>query len=601
MAEATEMRTPIACVVGHVDSGKTTFLDFLRHSSVQGHEAGGITQQIGSTYFTKEALMKMMGGVGGDIGIPGLMTLDTPGHDCFTNLRMVGIECCDIAIVVVNIIKGLEFQTLEALKLLRDAGKPMIVVANKLDTLAEWTKVEGETNFKKVMRSQDKKVNELVSGYMDHIVVQMAEQELNARPYYNNPDISEFVSIVPISSTTGIGIPNFLKMLSTLLEKCMVKKLKFREDLTRGYVMEVKKSSRHGDTATVILANGVLRRGDRCWVNSAKGPLETTVNDIFLPEDMKEIKDGGRIVSVAEVRASHGVLVRTAEIESVIPGSQLLVFHDDAEKEKMFRRIQADYDKMTERLAAFEYAEGGIEIHATSVGAIESVRSLFNRNDVPISKPNIGKLKKKEVMRVGTILASKSHTYDQESFLYNRRFAVLVVYGMEVPEKIQAEADKARVTIIADNIIYRLIERYQAFVKELDTELYTLHPGITELARVSILKEFIFHKTPPYVFGVRVTEGELRKGATFEITDGVTTHILGRIDSIQKDHSEVEVAKEGDEVCLKLVANGAPKLLYGRQFDHTWEMSTHYEPTQVEMLARFPAVFPQKPEPKKKE
>src|SRR3989442_10417821 len=138
-----ELRQPVVVVLGHVDSGKTSLLDKIRGTAVQAREVGGITQHIGASYFPVETIKEITGPLYAKLAkaetpIPGLLVIDTPGHEVFANLRARGGSAADIAIVVVDALNGLENQTIESLEILKQTHGPFLVAVNRADMLKGW-------------------------------------------------------------------------------------------------------------------------------------------------------------------------------------------------------------------------------------------------------------------------------------------------------------------------------------------------------------------------------------------------------------------------------------------------------------------------------
>jgi translation initiation factor 5B len=600
----SHLRSPVCCVVGHVDSGKTLFQDKLRHSKVQAHEVGGITQQIGATYFTKNVLESMAEGMKGKLGVPGILFIDTPGHDCFSNLRTTGIEICDLAIVIVDIIKGIEFQTLECLKILKQHRKPFIIIANKLDLVYEWISPQEEEskNLKTNMKRQSKLVLEQLTKYLNQIICQTAEQEINSAPYYLNNDDKEFVSIVPVSSVTGEGIPNVILLISSIANKFMMKKLTFKEDTTRGYIMEVRKVPHIGDVANVILVNGIMRRGDKFLALGYDGIIDSEVKEMMLPNDGREMKDNSGFNNLCtELIASHGFMLKATHIGEIIPSSKLICYYSEEERIKAHEFLSKELLELGDKLKSHVYAQVGVYIHGRSVGAIESVKNLCDHEKIPVVGVFIGSLTKKNIIHAGAIVNGKEIMKDKDLFWYHRRHSVILSYGIENSKEMKDFCKKNFVTLIEDDIIYRLSDKYLKLRKENDEELHIRHKGFSPYTKGLIFKEHIYRTSNPYIFGVRIESGRLKKNTTvmavcYDDSKIVQQILLGELESIEKDKKTVDELKLNQEGCLKIKnKNGefSEELhnIKNNTSNKIWYIETYYTPEQQYLMKAFPEVF----------
>ncbi|KAF3904892.1 hypothetical protein ABW20_dc0107445 [Dactylellina cionopaga] len=550
---ADNLRSPICCILGHVDTGKTKLLDKIRQTNVQEGEAGGITQQIGATYFPVEAIKQKTEVVNQDgsliFNIPGLLVIDTPGHESFTNLRSRGSSLCNIAILVVDIMHGLEPQTLESIRLLRDRKTPFIVALNKIDRLYGWKEIPNN-GFQDSLAKQAKAVQNEFKDRLTQTKLLFAEQGLNSELFWDNKNMGRFVSLVPTSAHTGEGIPDMLKLLVTLTQQRMAEKLMYLSEL-ECTVLEVKVIEGLGTTIDVILSNGVLREGDRIVLCGLNGPISTNVRALLTPQPLKELRVKGQYVHHKEVKAALGVKIAANDLENAIAGSRLLVVGPDDDEEDLEDEVMGDLEGLLNKV---EKSGKGVCVQASTLGSLEALLDFLNVSKIPVMSISIGPVYKRDVMRAGTMLEK------------NKEFAVMLCFDVKVDKEAQAYADEVGVKLFTADIIYHLFDAFTAYQKELleqkrkETADLAVFPCVLRIVQV-------FHQRDPIVVGIDVMEGSLRVGTPIAIPKANGDHVvLGRCTSIELNHKAVPIAKKtSPSVAVKIEAPNQPIL--GRHWE----------------------------------
>ncbi len=490
------LRSPICCILGHVDTGKTKILDKIRQTNVQEGEAGGITQQIGATYFPLEALQAKTQVVNKDgsfeFKVPGLLVIDTPGHESFTNLRSRGSSLCNIAVLVVDIMHGLEPQTLESMRLLRDRKTPFIVALNKIDRLYGWKKIDNN-GFQESMAMQNKGVQNEFRDRLEKTKVAFAEQGFNAELYSENKSMAKNVSLVPTSAHTGEGIPDLLKLLVTLTQERMTNKLMYLSEV-ECTVLEVKVIEGLGTTIDVVLSNGILREGDRIVLCGLNGAISTNIRALLTPAPLKELRIKSQYVHNQEVKASLGVKIAANDLEHAIAGSRLLVVGPEDDEEDLEEEVMSDIENL---LGKVSKTGRGVSVQASTLGSLEALLEFLKVSKIPVANISIGPVYKRDVMSAGIMLEKA------------KEYAVMLCFDVKVDKDAQAYADEVGVKIFTADIIYHLFDDFTKHMNQLaeqkkeDSKLLAVFPCV--LTPVAV-----FNKKDPIVVGIDVTEGNLR-------------------------------------------------------------------------------------------
>ena len=197
-------------VLGHVDSGKTSLLDKIRGTGVQGREAGGITQHIGASFLPDDIIQKLCGSLYEKLGkaenkVPGILVIDTPGHEVFTNLRARGGSAADIAILVVDINRGFQPQTNESLKILESRKVPFVVALNKVDMISGWQQTD-DAYISQAIKKQSPSIQTNIDEQIYNVVGALSILGYQSEAFYRIQDFKKEISIVPVSARSGVGL-----------------------------------------------------------------------------------------------------------------------------------------------------------------------------------------------------------------------------------------------------------------------------------------------------------------------------------------------------------------------------------------------------------
>ncbi len=519
------IRQPIVAVLGHVDHGKTTLLDYIRGSCVAAREAGAITQHIGATEVPIDAIKSICGDLlkGKKFKIPGLLFIDTPGHFAFTTLRARGGALADLAILIVDINEGIMQQTEESIEILKKYRTPFVVAANKIDAITGWKKVDGiisqrlEKQIEATRKEFEEKFYKLVGS--------LYEKGFSADRYDRIRDFTKNVAIVPISAKTGEGVKELLMILIGLAQKFLEKQLITEENEAEGTVLEVKEEKGLGTTVDAIIYNGIIREGDKIVLGGKNKPFVTTVRALLKPKPLDEIRDpSDRFLNVKEAHAACGVKIVAPDLEKTFAGAPI----------KVVKNLEEDIKKIKQEMSVhIETSEEGIILKADAIGSLEALAYMLKEKNISIRKADVGDISKRDIVEAQT----------------NANPLNRVVLGFNV--KILPEAEEIEeVDIITDKVIYHLLEKFDEWLEKKKKEIEEeRRKEITYPGMIMFLPNCTFRVSKPAIIGVRVLAGEIRPGQKLIRDDGKS---VGKIKSIQMEKRSLQKATQGMEVAVAI-------------------------------------------------
>ena len=400
-ADELVSRPPVIVVMGHVDHGKTSLLDYIRHAKVAAGEAGGITQHIGA-YTVK-------------VGDQPITFLDTPGHAAFTEMRARGAMCTDIAILVVAADDGIMPQTIEAINHAKAANIPIIVAVNKMDKHG---------------------------ANPDRILTQLTEHGLTPADWGGETEVCK------ISAKTGEGIDDLLETVLLTAEMLELKANPNRAG--KGCVLEARLDKTRGPIATLLVQNGTLHQGDLIIAGTAVGRVRVMTNDKGL-----QVKDAGpsipvEITGLTEVPAPGDEFNAVADerMARQLVEQRKQKIKDDANKLNQKVTLESLFSKLQEG----EMKELNLIVKADVQGSAEAV------------KASLEKISNDEV-RVKVIHAGVGAINESDILLASTSNAIVVGFNVRPNEQAQAAAKRDKVDVRMYRVIYDAINEISDAMK----------------------------------------------------------------------------------------------------------------------------------------
>ena len=402
-ADELVSRPPVIVVMGHVDHGKTSLLDYIRHAKVAAGEAGGITQHIGA-YTVK-------------VGDQPITFLDTPGHAAFTEMRARGAMCTDIAILVVAADDGIMPQTIEAINHAKAANIPIIVAVNKMDKHG---------------------------ANPDRILTQLTEHGLTPADWGGETEVCK------ISAKTGEGIDDLLETVLLTAEMLELKANPNRAG--KGCVLEARLDKTRGPIATLLVQNGTLHQGDLIIAGTAVGRVRVMTNDKGL-----QVKDAGpsipvEITGLTEVPAPGDEFNAVADerMARQLVEQRKQKIKDDANKLNQKVTLESLFSKLQEG----EMKELNLIVKADVQGSAEAV------------KASLEKISNDEV-RVKVIHAGVGAINESDILLASTSNAIVVGFNVRPNDQAQAAAKRDKVDVRMYRVIYDAINEISDAMKGL--------------------------------------------------------------------------------------------------------------------------------------
>jgi len=510
----------------------------MRGTIVAAREAGGMTQHIGASLFPLDAVIETCKTLLGEVKIqrlevPGLLFIDTPGHAAFANLRRRGGSLADLAILVIDVMKGVQEQTRESIQLLKARKTPFVVAANKIDMIPGW-RPQGLTSFIRSLQAQDQAVREDLENRIYTLIGDLSFYGFRADLYTRIKDFTKTLAIVPVSGKTGEGVPDLLLVILGLAQAFMKERLVLHEGPAEGAVLEVLEEPGIGMTINAIISDGVLRVGDRIALMGIDGPFITRVKALLMPKPLDEMRDPrDRFSRVRSVEAAVGVKILAEGLGKAIAGSPLYVVPSPEKEEEILEKVRSDVGEIL-----LSTDKVGVVLKADTLGTLEAAILFLREHGIPIRRAGIGDVTKRDVVEAEVVRMKDEFK------------GAILAFNVRISPELEIDANNRGVRVFKGPVLFKIFEEYQTWVREETTKrrLRTFE-SLIKPGKIKLMEGYVFRRSKPAIVGVDVLAGIIKPKYPLMNKSG---KVVGTIAQIQERGQSLPEARAGMKVAISM-------------------------------------------------
>ncbi len=513
-----------------MDHGKTTLLDYLRGTTVAEREAGRITQHIGATEVPLSLIQKKAGDFlkkyNFNLRIPGLLFIDTPGHEAFSTLRERGCDVADMGVLVIDILQGVQPQTVEVINFLKKNKTPFICAITKIDKIKGYAP---SNDLKDILKEVDEGKTQYAQEFQKNIysiMAQLSELGFDSERYDLVQDFTKKLLLVPINAKGGEGIPELILFLAGLSQKYLEGSITINESsFGKAVVLEVNETKGFGKTCDIILYDGVISKNDFVRVDSKDSFYLVKIRMLLKPKPLYDIHSSKDAFETTEmVSAASGLKLVLADNETVSSGDMLTVISG----------LEAKNITQTKK-AVTTIRDKGVVVRVDTEGSSEAFSVLAKKEGVSVGKLSVGNVIKEDVL--------EAKLFARE----NAVFGAILVFNQKIPSEIEEFCKTQGIQRFSSNVIYDLIGEYSKWAKTKSEEVKQEElKDINYPCKFEVIPQYIFRQSKPFVAGIKVLDGILKPGVKIFYNGKV----IGKVKDIQDNGKSMKEAKQGQEVAV---------------------------------------------------